>query len=145
MEEISFITRSHHSTRQIRTSLEPEIRTVSDCTGRDYIATSVIIRAIKSFCCTKQNFPFFFFLFRLSFFFFPLIYVLCSLWICQTPFTISGCSDSASHLCVFDSRKEEIIHLSVTTTATPPELFLGLTLPLKKGNSWFFYLFPSTA
>ncbi|TRZ09560.1 hypothetical protein HGM15179_017548, partial [Zosterops borbonicus] len=46
----------------------------------------------------------------------------------HAPFTISGCSDSASHLCVFDSRKEEIIHLSVTTTATPPELFLGLTL-----------------
>ncbi|XP_016160155.1 PREDICTED: uncharacterized protein LOC101807612 isoform X2 [Ficedula albicollis] len=52
--------------------------------------------------------------------------------ICQTLFTITGCSDSASHLCVLDSRKEEIIHLSVTTTATLPELFLGLTLPLKK-------------
>ncbi|KAL2294080.1 hypothetical protein Nmel_007801, partial [Mimus melanotis] len=58
----------------------------------------------------------------------------CLVGICQTPFTITGCSDSASHLCVLDSRKEEIIHLPVTTTATPPELFLGLTLPLKKGN-----------
>lgn len=78
--EISFITSSHHSTSQIRASLEPEIRTVSDCTGTDYIATCVIIRAIKSLCCMQQNFPYFFF--------FPLL--ICTLF-------FRDLSDAAHH------------------------------------------------